>query len=96
MSVFAVEYVYDADATDLITEHRPAHRAWLAELLQAGRLLTSGPFVDGSGALLIFTAADEDELNETLKQDPFASVGVISGMKTTEWNPVIGLLADQG
>ncbi|MCE3244328.1 MAG: hypothetical protein K0S72_451 [Arthrobacter sp.] len=44
--------------------------------------------------LLIFKAADESALNDILKQDPFASAGVISGTRTTEWVPVTGLLAD--
>ncbi|GAA3289003.1 YciI family protein [Arthrobacter citreus] len=94
MSIFAVEYVYDADSASIRDEHRPTHREWLAGLTESGRLLASGPFTDGAGALLIFTAEDEVDLSNLLKQDPFASVGAISGMKTTQWKPVIGAFAD--
>ncbi|MDR7160268.1 MULTISPECIES: YciI family protein [unclassified Arthrobacter] len=93
MTVFAVEYVYAADSTAARDESRPAHRAWLSTLAEDGRLLTSGPYGDGAGALLIFKVQDETELNELLKQDPFALAGTIAGIRTTEWTPVIGILA---
>lgn len=93
MSIYAVEYVYDADSAQIRDEHRPAHREWLAGLLEEGRVLASGPFKDGAGALLIFTAEDEVDLSSLLMKDPFAAVGAISGMKTTEWQPVIGPFA---
>lgn len=93
MTVFAVEYVYAADSAAALDEHRPAHRAWLAGLAEDGQLLASGPYGDGAGALLIFKVQDETELNHLLKQDPFAAAGTIAGIRTTEWTPVIGLLA---
>lgn len=93
MTVFAVEYVYAADSSAVRDEHRPAHRAWLAGLVEEGQLLTSGPYGDGAGALLIFKVQDEAALNELLKQDPFAVAGTIAGIRSTEWTPVIGILA---
>ena len=93
MTVFAVEYVYAADSAAARDEHRPAHRAWLAGLAEEGQLLTSGPYGDGAGALLIFKVKDEAQLNHLLKQDPFAVAGTIAGIRSTEWTPVIGLLA---
>ncbi|MHA7263322.1 YciI family protein [Arthrobacter sp. TMN-37] len=93
MSVFAVEYVYSPDQSALRDEHRPAHREWLARLVEQGRLLTSGPFADGTGALLIFAAESEDELHQLVREDPFTRAQAISAVKTTEWTPVIGALA---
>jgi uncharacterized protein YciI len=93
MTVFAVEYVYAAESTEARDAARPAHREWLSGLSGEGKLLTSGPYADGAGALLIFNAADETELNEILKLDPFAAADVVAGIRTTEWTPVIGLLA---
>ncbi|HEY8700170.1 MAG TPA: YciI family protein [Arthrobacter sp.] len=93
MTVFAVEYVYAAESAPARDENRPDHRAWLSRLAEEGRLLTSGPYGDGAGALLIFKAKDETELNELLKQDPYALTGGIAGIRTTEWAPVIGILA---
>lgn len=94
MSVFAVEYVYGAESAADRDEHRPTHREWLNELVGQGKLLASGPFVDNAGALLLFVAGSEAELNDLLKQDPFAAAGVISAVKTTQWNPVIGVFAE--
>jgi hypothetical protein len=94
MTVFAVEYVYDAESSETRLSTRPAHREWTAGLVQDGTLLASGPYGDGAGALLIFKAADEAALNELLRQDPYAAAGVISGTRTTEWDPVTGLLAE--
>ncbi|MEO8282635.1 MAG: YciI family protein [Pseudarthrobacter sp.] len=93
MTVFAVEYVYAAESTAARDEHRPAHRAWLAGLADDGQLLTSGPYGDGAGALLIFKVQDETQLNDLLKRDPFATAGTIAGTRSTEWTPVAGILA---
>ncbi len=94
MSIFAVEYVYNPDHDDLRAEHRPAHRQWLESLVQQGRVLASGPFADGSGALLVFAAETEADLNQLVSEDPFARVGAISAVKSTGWNPVIGAFRD--
>ncbi|MET4096926.1 YciI family protein [Arthrobacter sp. UYCu712] len=93
MTVFAVEYVYDVESSETRNASRPAHREWTAALAQEGTLLASGPYGDGSGALLIFKAADEAALNEVLKQDPFNAASAISGTRTTVWAPLTGLLA---
>jgi uncharacterized protein YciI len=94
MSIFAVEYVYSPDHNDLRDEHRPAHRAWLQGLVEQGRVLTSGPFTDGTGALLVFSAETEADLNQLVSQDPFAVVGAIAAVKTIGWNPAIGAFRD--
>ncbi len=93
MSAYAVEYVYSPDAADVRDEHRPAHRAWLASLVEDGRVLATGPFIDGTGALLIFKTDNEDALNRLLTADPFNIAGGIAGLKVTEWNPMMGLLS---
>lgn len=94
MSIFAVEYVYNPDHDDLRAEHRPAHRQWLESLVEQGTVLASGPFTDGTGALLLFSAANEAALNSLVSQDPFALAGAISAVKTTGWKPVIGAFRD--
>lgn len=94
MTIFAVEYVYDPDLVDRRDEYRPAHRQWLGEMVAAGVLLVSGPYLDGSGGLFAFIAADEAELNGVLAQDPFALHGCVAGTRITPWNPVTGLLKE--
>ncbi|MGP4993782.1 YciI family protein [Glutamicibacter ardleyensis] len=96
MTVFAVEYEYAQDSTELRNEHRPAHRAFLTEYLEEVnvRLLASGPTPVLDGALLIFAAANEAALKEVLALDPFNKVGGLAKTTITEWNPVIGLLSE--
>ncbi len=93
MSVYAVEYVYNPDLAALRDEHRPAHREWLKGLVEQGKMLSSGPFADGTGALLIFTADSEAELHQLISTDPFAMNSAIAAVKTTEWKPVTGAFA---
>lgn len=95
MSVFAVEYVYKADTEALRDEHRPTHRAFLGDLLaEEGdvSLIASGPYTDGSGALLLFSAPEESVLAATLKNDPFAIHGTIGALRISAWAPVTGEL----
>lgn len=93
MTVFAVEYRYSESTTDLRDEHRADHRAWLARLVEEGIVLESGPYPDGSGALLIFRADDADALASILTDDPFHGVDAISETRVTEWKPLFGPLA---
>jgi uncharacterized protein YciI len=86
---FAVEYVYTAD-TAKRDEVRPAHRAFLAELQEKGQLLASGPWLTGSGALLIFEFEDEIALKTALEHDPFAEADLVSRVRINEWTPVLG------
>ncbi|MGO4385247.1 YciI family protein [Specibacter sp. RAF43] len=93
MSIFAVEYVYGPEAEAERVEHRPKHREWLAAQAAAEVVLASGPYGDGAGSLLIFRAADEAALAELLKQDPMSIGGGVTGLKISEWKPVIGQLS---
>lgn len=90
MSIFAVEYVYGPEAEAARTEHRPAHREWLAAQAEAEILLASGPYLDGAGALLIFRGEDEAAVQALVAQDPMTIGGGVTGMKISGWNPVIG------
>ena len=89
MGVFAVTYSYPS-ASDQLGLIRPAHRAWLAEQLDAGRLLASGPMVDTPNALLIWRADSVEELATLLNDDPFDVAGLILERTIAEWNPVFG------
>lgn len=90
MPIFAVEYTYTDATAQGRDQHRPAHREWLASLVASDTLLSSGPYPDGSGALLLFQAADHGALLTLLAEDPFAIADVIDGVRATEWQPVMG------
>lgn len=91
--IFAVHYTYtEATAADRAT-NRPEHRAWLDALVDAGTVLSSGPYPNGTGALLIFRGDDERSLSELLTEDPFAKLGLIEAVRVVEWLPVMGAFA---
>ena len=89
MARFAVEYVYTADTVKR-DEVRPAHRAFLAEAQSRGELLVSGPWVNNTGALLIFETEDEDALKALLEHDPYAEADLVSRVRINEYTPVLG------
>ncbi|WP_040791185.1 YciI family protein [Nocardia paucivorans] len=96
MPIFAVHYTYSAATLADRDTHRPDHRGWLADLLADGTLLSSGPYPDGSGALLLMRADDEAAMKELLTRDPFARRELIDEVRVVEWQPVLGTFADAG
>lgn len=94
MTVYAVRYTY-SDDSERLPVVRPVHRAWLAERLAAGELLASGPYADGTGALLIFRAASRGDLDALVAQDPYQAGGVLAQVEVREWQQVFGPWADQ-
>jgi len=86
---FAVEWVFGEDQEGRLAV-RPAHREYLAELVDRGVLLASGPWVDQSGALLVYEVADEAALREVLAADPYTRAGVVAGTRVHEWQTVLG------
>ena len=88
MALFAanLEFTMDLEHRDQI---RPLHREYLRSLLDAGKLHESGPYVDNSGALIIYEAADLAEVQELVATDPYAKAGIIRGATILEWNVVI-------
>lgn len=67
---------------------RPTHREYLKSLFDAGKLHESGPYLDDSGALIIYEAADEAEARSLLANDPYTPAGIIASVDLKEWNRV--------
>ena len=81
-----IEYIPDAEKVQLI---RPRHREYLRGLKEGGRLAASGPFVDGSGALIIYEAESHEQAEQLLTEDPFHQAGVFEAWVIREWNQVM-------
>jgi uncharacterized protein len=81
----SIEYSQDAK---LVEAHRPAHRAYLTSLLDKGQLFASGPYADGSGALIIYEADTPDAAESLLKADPFHAAGVFLQWQMRPWKVV--------
>lgn len=88
MPYFAAMLQYGEDA-ERRQQVRPSHREYQRGLLEAGKLLQAGPYVDDSGAIIVYDAADLSEVQELLTNDPFAQNGIIQGATIKEWNIVM-------
>jgi uncharacterized protein YciI len=86
MFVAQLEYTEDEE---LRLQTRPAHREYLRSLLDAGKLVMSGPWVDGTGAMLIYDVEDQAEAERLLTDDPFRQAGVLADARIKEWNVVL-------
>src|SRR5262249_52425713 len=68
-----IEYLQDKARVE---RSRPAHRQYLLSLRDRGQLAASGPFTDGSGALIIYEAATREEAEKLMQGDPFHQNGI--------------------
>lgn len=93
MPFFAVTYTYAPAQSEEREANKPAHREWLSEQVEAGSVRTVGPFVDGSGALLLVSADDAGAAGALVAEDPHCLRGLVSDVTVREWLPVYGLLS---
>jgi uncharacterized protein YciI len=80
-----IEYLQDQAQVESI---RPAHRQYLTSLKEKGQLAVSGPFTDGTGALIVYEAGTKEEAESFLKADPFNQHGIFLRYQLRPWNPV--------
>ena len=84
---FAASIEYSQD-TALVEAHRPAHRAYLTKLLDEGKLFASGPYADGSGALIVYEADTPEAADALLTADPFHAAGVFLKWTVRPWKVI--------
>jgi len=87
---FVVELEFGDDQEGRLAV-RPAHREYLATLVDRGKLLVAGPYADQTGAVLVYEAEDEEELRALLAADPYTPAGVVAGTRVHEWEPGLGV-----
>lgn len=93
MPLFVVTYRYSDAQTDEREANKPAHREWLSARVDDGSVRSVGPFVDGSGALLVVEADDDEAARSLVDDDPHCLRGMVSEISVREWKPVFGALA---
>jgi uncharacterized protein YciI len=81
-----IEYIGDEEKVQAL---RPVHREYLRSLQEQGKLAASGPFVDGSGALIIYEAESPEQAEALLTSDPFYEAGVFAAWVIRPWNQVM-------
>ncbi len=86
MPTYMVEYTYD-DRSHLRDAHRPEHRAYLAGLVQTGRMIAFGRYDDtGSpGALLIVESNTAEEVEEMVRRDPYVTQDLVTKLRVRRW-----------
>ena len=88
MAIYAL-YVRFTDNTERRLETRPVHREYLKSLYDSGKLLESGPFMDDSGALIIYQVDDLAAAEAQFAQDPYSIAGgIVESVTFHEWNRV--------
>jgi uncharacterized protein YciI len=92
MPLFAVTYRYESDQAEEREANKPDHRRWLSGQVDAGAVRTVGPFLDGSGALLVVEADDDEAARSLVNADPHCLQGLVPEVTVREWKPVFGLL----
>ncbi len=75
-TVYVIEVRYSADATEKRPAVRPEHLARIARLLEEGRLIEAGGFLDFSAALLMVRAPSEEEAVALVRDDVYIRSGV--------------------
>ena len=88
-----VNHVTYCDDQERASALRPEHRKYASDLMTGGKLVTAGPFTDGSGALFIYEASSLDEAHILFENDPFTIGGVIARHDIRPWK-ILGVNSD--
>ena len=87
MAYFVLEYAYgDMEAR---ARARPRHLDYMRGLHAQGRVLMAGPIGQGTGAIVVYEAADEAEVHDLVGRDPYSQEGVLVDVSVREWHVVI-------
>ena len=86
---YAAFHQYTSDLA-LTAAYRPAHRAYLTSLLENDQLVAAGPFLDDTGALIVYEAESPEAVEALIKADPFFAAGVFQTWTLKPWKMVFG------
>ena len=64
------------------------HVDYMLSLKDKGKLVMGGPYTDDSGALVIFTVANQDEAEDLLSADPAIKSGIFKA-SLKDWNRIV-------
>ncbi|WP_227938097.1 YciI family protein [Alkalihalobacillus deserti] len=69
---------------ELNATYRPDHLAFLEGLDKEGKIFARGPFLDGTGGMVIYQSDSYEEALKLAEKDPYIVHGVRS-LKLHEW-----------
>jgi uncharacterized protein YciI len=88
MAIYAL-YIRFTDNEERRLATRPVHREYLKSLFDAGKLAEAGPFVDDSGAIIVYDVEDLSAAEAQFAQDPYSITGgIVESVTYHEWNKV--------
>ena len=91
MKYFILFYDYVDGMLEKRGPYRPAHLDYLKTLLDAKKLIVSGPLVDPvDGAALVFQVGSAAEMESIAQNDPFMAAGLIKAWRAREWDVAMG------
>ncbi|MGI5439925.1 YciI family protein [Streptomyces shenzhenensis] len=76
------------DSPEKVEEVRPAHRQYMAELLDKGQLIVGGPYEDDSGALFIYDVDSLSDAEDIVSADPYKTSGVWESYELKPWQVI--------
>ena len=67
------------------------HAEFIDKLVDEGFIVMGGPLVDEGGALLVVNAADENEVREKIKNDPWYEQSILKLESIRHWQIFIDM-----
>jgi uncharacterized protein YciI len=77
------------DAKEKRPVQRPAHLEHLRPLAEAGRVALAGPFLDGTGSLIVIEADSLAEVWAIVGADPYVTGGVFNRVEVKPFRRVL-------
>jgi uncharacterized protein YciI len=77
------------DAREKRPRVRPAHLQHLEPLVRAGRVRIAGPFLDGTGSLIVVEADSLGEVWALVAGDPYVTEGVFNRVDVKPFRQVL-------
>jgi uncharacterized protein YciI len=95
-TIYVVEVSYAADAADKRPAVRPEHLSRVARLIDEGRLIEAGGFLDFSSALLLVRAPSEAEAVALIRDDVYIRAGVwVDDVRARPFGRVVRTVSDR-
>jgi hypothetical protein len=85
---FAAIFDYAPDP-ERVQRARPLHREYLKTLQKTGNFVIGGPFGGDIGALIVYQADSEEQVEKFIREDPFCTEGVFLSWKIRPWKIVM-------
>src|SRR5215471_12349445 len=92
-AMYAIAILRYRRPVDEVLVHTDAHRAYLATLAKAGKLLASGPLDPRTGGALLLRVPDDgalEALDQIRDADPYVQARVVQ-YEILPWKPTIGV-----